>query len=203
MKRATNLKEKLKNTPKNLLKAKRFKENLPWFKDMGALKYNAEDLYDKVLEIQRKDFENRPECNYYYTMECTLADNQIINLLTIINTYVVLEPISKETLKNILCDTIEHPIKIKDIGVLGYLLMRLKELGYIVSDWQKIAEENKFFVSRKGVVISGKRISNMTSAKVGIVENIRIGRRGYKRGIPKYDKIIEPIEIIDKWLSSL
>lgn len=56
-------------------------------------------------------------------MECTLADNQIINLLTIINTYVVLEPISKETLKNILCDTIEHPIKIKDIGVLGYLLM--------------------------------------------------------------------------------
>lgn len=43
----------------------------------------------------------------------------------------------------------------------------------------------------------------MTSAKIGIVENIRIGRRGYKRGIPKYDKIIEPIEIIDKWLSSL
>ena len=54
MKRATNLKEKLKNTPENLLKAKRFKENLPWFKDMGTLKYNAEDLYDKVLEIQKK-----------------------------------------------------------------------------------------------------------------------------------------------------
>ena len=122
---------------------------------------------------------------------------------TLISNIANFETKEKETLKNILCDTIEHPIKIKDIGVLGYLLMRLKELGYIVSDWQKIAEENKFFVSRKGVVISGKRISNMTSAKIGIVENIRIGRRGYKRGIPKYDKIIEPIEIIDKWLSSL
>jgi|GEM_PF-3491726 len=154
-------------------------------------------------EIMKANTLALPKYEIYYTMECTLTDKQITSLLPIMNKYITLESITTGTLKACLCDTLEQPIKIKDVGVLGYLLAKLKKQGIIVSDWQKVAEKSKLFVSRNGVPLSGKKISNMTAQKVLVVENIRVGRRGYKRGMPKYDKIIEPIEVIDNWILSL
>lgn len=163
----------------------------------------AFDILEKTEVLLQSTMLELPQYEYFYTLECTLDDSQIMCLWEIANKYITSDAITANILKNCLQSTIDKPIKVKDVGALGYLFKQLSVHDYIVSNWQKIVEKNNMFVSRNGVPLTGKKISNLTTSKLAVVENIRIGRKGYRRGVPKYDKIIEPIEVIDNFILSL
>lgn len=88
----------------------------------------------------------------------SLTAQQLANLLPILNDNCLVEALSVNELKEVFDG--KRTAKVKNIGVLAYILKKLAIRGLICADWQHQAEANKMFVSVNGIVITAKKFSN-------------------------------------------
>ena len=99
---------------------------------------------------------------YYMESEETpfssLTAQQLANLLPILNDNCFVEAQTAKGLQEIFEG--KRTAKVRNIGVLAYILRRLAERDLICGDWQHQAETNKMFVSVNGIVITAKKFSN-------------------------------------------
>lgn len=109
-----------------------------------AMKYLHPNGYDKILK-EKIPFSS-------------LTDNQLLALLPILNKNCFVEALSVYELQEVFEG--KRTAKVRNIGVLAYILRRLAERDLICGDWQHQAEANKMFVSVNGIVITAKKFSN-------------------------------------------
>lgn len=88
----------------------------------------------------------------------SLTAQQLANLLPILNDNCFVEAQTAKGLQEVFEG--KRTAKVRNIGVLAYILRRLAERDLICGDWQHQAEANKMFVSVNGIVITAKKFSN-------------------------------------------
>lgn len=88
----------------------------------------------------------------------SLTAQQLANLLPILNDNCFVEALSVYDLQEVFEG--KRTAKVRNIGILAYILRRLAERDLICGDWQHQAEANKMFVSVNGIVITAKKFSN-------------------------------------------
>lgn len=88
----------------------------------------------------------------------SLTAQQSANLLPILNDNCFVEAQTTKGLQEVFEG--KRTAKVRNIGILAYILRRLAERDLICADWQHQAEANKMFVSVNGIVITAKKFSN-------------------------------------------
>ena len=91
----------------------------------------------------------------------SLTAQQLANLLPILNDNCFVEALSVYDLQEVLEG--KRTAKVKNIGVLAYILKRLAERGLICDDWQLQAERQKMFVSARNTPIKAKKLASYLS----------------------------------------
>lgn len=120
-----------------------------------AIKYGIPDFDEAIRRTAprhiivktKKDFESK------------LTREQILQLLPVMNNYIFVEKQSVESVNMWLRCENEEPVKVKDNGLLAYLLHLLQKGNYICFDCQGIAEEGKVFVGLRGKILTKSNLS--------------------------------------------
>lgn len=120
----------------------------------------------------------------------SLTANQLANLLPILNENCFVEALSVYDLQEVLEG--KRTAKVRNIGILAYILRRLAERDLVCGDWQHQAETNKMFVSVNGIVITAKKFSNYRGDFEAKVNNAKFFPNKDKRCtnvLPIYEEI--------------
>lgn len=112
-----------------------------------AMKYLHPNGYDKILK-EKIPFSS-------------LTDNQLLALLPILNKNCFVEALSVYELQEVFDG--KRTAKVKNIGVLTYILKKLAIRGLICDDWQHQAESLKMFVSVRNTPIKGNKMASYLS----------------------------------------
>lgn len=91
----------------------------------------------------------------------SLTANQLANLLPILNDNCFVEALSVYELQEVFEG--KHTAKVRNIGILAYILRRLAERDLICGDWQHQAERQKMFVSARNTPIKAKKLASYLS----------------------------------------
>lgn len=91
----------------------------------------------------------------------SLTTQQLCNLLPILNDNCFVEAQTANELQEVFEG--KRTAKVRNIGILAYILKKLAQRGLICSDWQLQAEANKMFVSAKETPIKAKRLADYLS----------------------------------------
>lgn len=125
-----------------------------WYMDM-SMKYGLSP-YDDAIRLSaprhiivktKKDFESK------------LTREQIEELLPVMNNYIFVEKQSVESVNRWLKCENEEPIKVKNNGLLAYLLYLLQKENYICFDCQGVAEKGKVFIGLRGRLLTKSNLS--------------------------------------------
>lgn len=125
-----------------------------WSMDMST-KYGL-NPYDDAIRLSaprhiivktKKDFES------------ILTREQIEELLPVMNNYIFVEKQSVESVNRWLKCENEEPVKVKNNGLLAYLLHLLQKENYICFDCQGVAEEGKVFIGLRGGLLTKSNLS--------------------------------------------
>lgn len=92
---------------------------------------------------------------------CNLSDNQLLTLLAVLNKNCLVEALSVNELKEVFDG--KRTAKVKNIGVLAYILKKLATRGLICADWQHQAESLKMFESVRNTPIKGNKMASYLS----------------------------------------
>lgn len=90
-----------------------------------------------------------------------LSDNQLLTLLAVLNKNCLVEAMTVNELKEVFEG--KRTAKVKNIGVLAYILKKLAIRGLICADWQHQAESLKMFVSVRNTPIKGNKMASYLS----------------------------------------
>ena len=166
-----------------------------WLKD-------NEEAYEKMSEEQKQNFALKIDdngfvvpcelpmdvdlefCPTYKETQATEVSNltaqQLANLLPILNDNCFVEAMTVNELKEVFEG--KRTAKVKNIGVLAYILKKLAIRGLICDDWQHQAESLKMFVSVRNTPIKGNKMASYLST---IEEQIKAyNGEIYKDNIP-------------------
>ena len=104
-------------------------------------------------------------CPTYKETQATEVSNmtaqQLANLLPILNDNCFVEAMTVNELKEVFEG--KRTAKVKNIGVLAYILKKLAIRGLICDDWQHQAESLKMFVSVRNTPIKGNKMASYLS----------------------------------------
>ena len=90
-----------------------------------------------------------------------LSDNQLLTLLPVLNKNCLVEALSVNELKEVFDG--KRTAKVKNIGVLVYILKKLALRGLICDDWQHQAESLKMFESVRNTPIKANKMASYLS----------------------------------------
>lgn len=91
----------------------------------------------------------------------SLTAQQLANLLPILNDNCFVEAQTAKGLQEVFEG--KRTAKVKNIGVLAYILRRLAERDLICADWQLQVERQKMFVSARNTPIKAKKLASYLS----------------------------------------
>lgn len=103
----------------------------------------------------------------------SLTAQQLANLLPILNDNCFVEAQTANELQEVFEG--KHTAKVRNIGILAYILRRLAERDLICADWQLQTERQKMFVSAKNTHIKAKKLASYLSRfmeQVGAYDNV-------------------------------
>lgn len=92
---------------------------------------------------------------------CNLSDNQLVAIMPILNKNCLVEAMNVNELKEVFDG--KRTAKVKNIGVLAYILKKLAMRGLICADWQHQAESLKMFESVRNTPIKGNKMASYLS----------------------------------------
>lgn len=108
-----------------------------------------------ILQLQHEEVEVKELPN------CNLSDSQLLTLLAVLNKNCLVEAMNVNELKEVFEG--KRTAKVKNIGVLAYILKKLAMRGLICADWQHQAESLKMFVSVRNTPIKGNKMASYLS----------------------------------------
>ena len=115
------------------------------------------DIVERSMRDERGEtFWPKIKKNFY-----NLSDNQLLTLLAVLNKNCLVEALSVNELKEVFDG--KRTAKVKNIGVLAYILKKLAIRGLICADWQHQAESLKTFVSVRNTPIKGNKMASYLS----------------------------------------
>lgn len=117
-------------------------------------------LSDKQL-ASALDLVGHEEVEVKELPNCNLSDNQLVAIMPILNKNCLVEALSVKELKEVFEG--KRTAKVKNIGVLAYILKKLAMRGLICADWQHQAESLKMFVSVRNTPIKGNKMASYLS----------------------------------------
>lgn len=124
-----------------------------------------EILSDKHLMATRLapalDLVGHEEVEVRELPNCNLSDNQLVAIMPILNKNCLVEALSVNELKEVFDG--KRTAKVKNIGVLAYILKKLAIRGLICADWQHQAESLKMFESVRNTPIKGNKMASYLS----------------------------------------
>ena len=124
-----------------------------------------EILSDKHLMATRLapvlDLVGHEEVEVRELPNCNLSDNQLLTLLAVLNKNCLVEALSVNELKEVFDG--KRIAKVKNIGVLAYILKKLAIRGLICADWQHQAESLKMCVSVRNTPIKANKMASYLS----------------------------------------
>ena len=143
-----------------------------------------EILSDKHLMATRLapalDLVGHEEVEVRELPNCNLSDNQLVAIMPILNKNCLVEAMNVNELKEVFEG--KRTAKVKNIGVMAYILKKLAIRGLICADWQHQAESLKMFVSVRNTPIKGNKMASYLST---FEEQIKAyNGRIYKDDIP-------------------
>ena len=103
----------------------------------------------------------------------SLTAQQLTNLLPILNDNCFVEAQTANELQEVFEG--KRTAKVRNIGILAYILRRLAERDLICADWQLQTERQKMFVSAKNTHIKAKKLASYLSRfmeQVGAYDNV-------------------------------
>lgn len=103
----------------------------------------------------------------------SLTAQQLANLLPILNDNCFVEAQTANELQEVFEG--KRTAKVRNIGILAYILRRLAERDLICADWQLQTERQKMFVSAKNTHIKAKKLASYLSRfmeQVGAYDNV-------------------------------
>lgn len=115
------------------------------------------DIVERSMRDERGEtFWPKIKKNFY-----NLSDNQLLTLLAVLNKNCLVEAMNVNELKEVFLG--KRTAKVKNIGVLAYILKKLAIRGLICADWQHQAESLKMFVSVRNTPIKGNKMASYLS----------------------------------------
>lgn len=143
-----------------------------------------EILSDKHLMATRLapalDLVGHEEVEVRELPNCNLSDSQLVAIMPILNKNCLVEAMNVNELKEVFEG--KRTAKVKNIGVMAYILKKLAIRGLICADWQHQAESLKMFVSVRNTPIKGNKMASYLST---FEEQIKAyNGRIYKDDIP-------------------
>ena len=124
-----------------------------------------EILSDKHLMATRLapalDLVGHEEVEVRELPNCNLSDNQLVAIMPILNKNCLVEAMNVNELKEVFEG--KRTAKVKNIGVMAYILKKLAIRGLICADWQHQAESLKMFVSVRNTPIKGNKMASYLS----------------------------------------
>ena len=143
-------------------------ENVKWVD--GKIKPDTIEAFNEILSdphLMATRF--TPALNLLGHMEeevtwlpnCNLSDNQLLTLLPVLDKNCLAEALSVKELKEVFEG--KRTAKVKNIGVMAYILKKLAIRGLICDDWQHQAESLKMFESVRNTPIKGNKMASYLS----------------------------------------
>ena len=124
-----------------------------------------EILSDKHLMATRLapalDLVGHEEVEVRELPNCNLSDNQLVAIMPILNKNCLVEAMNVNELKEVFEG--KRTAKVKNIGVLAYILKKMALRGLICDDWQHQAESLKMFESVRNTPIKGNKMASYLS----------------------------------------
>lgn len=117
--------------------------------------------YELLSDKQLEDLVGHEEVEVRELPNCNLSDNQLVAIMPILNKNCLVEALSVKELKEVFEG--KRTAKVKNIGVLAYILKKLAIRGLICDDWQHQAESLKMFVSVRNTPIKGNKMASYLS----------------------------------------
>lgn len=117
--------------------------------------------YELLSDKQLEDLVGHEEVEVRELPNCNLSDNQLVAIMPILNKNCLVEALSVNELKEVFEG--KRTAKVKNIGVLAYILKKLAMRGLMCADWQHQAESLKMFVSVRNTPIKGNKMASYLS----------------------------------------
>ena len=124
------------------------------------VQYKTDDELDAAARESRTLYQDRVESMDFRSV---LTDEQIKSLLPVMNDYVFVEAQTLDSVRLWLRCEVTEPVKVKNNGLLAFLMYLLSHDNYICSNWQKVAQERKVFVGSQGGLLTQKGLSKAMS----------------------------------------
>jgi hypothetical protein len=131
-----------------------------WLRLAKDLKRQGDKIKACAAEV-RQDVKKEPKP--LQDFQSKLTDGQIRELLPLINKYVFVEKQTTNSVNEWLRCKNKEPLQVKSNGLLAFLLNVLQAYDFICRNCQKVAADNKTFVSMRGKVLNQKDLSKAQS----------------------------------------
>lgn len=152
-----------------------------WMNLAKELKKQGERIKVCAMEVkQAVAQEPKPKKDF----QSTMTDYEIRQLLPLINKYVFVESQTTESVKEWLCCRNKEPLRVKKNGMIAYLLSILQQKGFICWNPQKVAADNKTFMSINGKILNQKDLSKAQSVLAK-----KVSDKSSKINEPLYNKV--------------